>query len=133
MSTISNALYSATYNPEAQKALADQQANNTKSQNSLQEILTKVKAQRISAGELTTNANTKLDSLIAAAEKAIATTSNTDKDFIAAQNILTTGATSIFNQQTGAIKQNYLDAVSEMLGGDFNALYSIYTKNSRRR
>jgi predicted ATPase len=40
---------------------------------------------------------------------------------------------SIFNQQTGAIKQNYLDAVSEMLGGDFNALYSIYTKNSRRR
>jgi predicted ATPase len=40
---------------------------------------------------------------------------------------------SIFNQQTGAIKQNYLDAVSEMLGGDFNALYSIYTKSSRRR
>jgi len=40
---------------------------------------------------------------------------------------------SIFNQKTGAIKQNYLDAVSEMLGGDFNALYSIYTKNSRRR
>jgi predicted ATPase len=40
---------------------------------------------------------------------------------------------SIFNSQTGAIKQNYLDAVSEMLGGDFNALYSIYTKNSRRR
>lgn len=40
---------------------------------------------------------------------------------------------SIFNQQTGAIKQNYLDAVSEMLGGDFNALYSIYTKNPRRR
>lgn len=40
---------------------------------------------------------------------------------------------SIFNQQTGVIKQNYLDAVSEMLGGDFNALYSIYTKNSRRR
>lgn len=40
---------------------------------------------------------------------------------------------SIFNSQTGAIKQNYLDAVSEKLGGDFNALYSIYTKNSRRR
>ena len=40
---------------------------------------------------------------------------------------------SIFNQQTGAIKQNYLDAVSEMLGGDFNSLYSIYTKSSRRR
>ncbi|MCY7331634.1 MAG: ATP-binding protein [Pseudanabaena sp. CAN_BIN31] len=32
---------------------------------------------------------------------------------------------SIFNQKTGVIKQNYLDAVSEMLGGDFNALYSI--------
>ncbi len=40
---------------------------------------------------------------------------------------------SIFNQKTGAIKQNYLDAVSEMLGGDFNALYSIYAKSSRRR
>ncbi len=40
---------------------------------------------------------------------------------------------SIFNQQTGAIKQNYLDAVSEMLGGDFDTLYSIYTKSVRRR
>ena len=40
---------------------------------------------------------------------------------------------SIFNQQTGAIKQNYLDEVSEMLGGDFNTLYSIYTKSSGRR
>jgi predicted ATP-dependent endonuclease of OLD family len=40
---------------------------------------------------------------------------------------------SIFNQKTGSIKQNYLDAVSEMLGGDFNALYSIYTKSVRRR
>ncbi len=40
---------------------------------------------------------------------------------------------SIFNQQTGAIKQNYLDEVSEMLGGDFDTLYSIYTKSSGRR
>ncbi len=40
---------------------------------------------------------------------------------------------SIFNQQTGVIKQNYLDEVSEMLGGDFNTLYSIYTKSSGRR
>jgi hypothetical protein len=40
---------------------------------------------------------------------------------------------SIFNQQTGAIKQNYLDAVSEMLGGDFNALYRIHGKTFRRK
>ena len=40
---------------------------------------------------------------------------------------------SIFNNQTGAIQQNYLDAVSEMLGGDFNYLYSLYTKTSRRK
>lgn len=40
---------------------------------------------------------------------------------------------SIFNQQTGVIKQNYLDAVSEMLGGDFNTLYGIYAKTFARR
>jgi predicted ATP-dependent endonuclease of OLD family len=40
---------------------------------------------------------------------------------------------SIFNNQTGAIQQNYLDAVSEMLGGDFNYLYSLYTKTFRRK
>jgi|688.fasta_scaffold160656_3 predicted ATP-dependent endonuclease of OLD family len=40
---------------------------------------------------------------------------------------------SIFNNQTGAIQQNYLDAVSEMLGGDFNYLYSLYAKTVRRK
>jgi predicted ATPase len=40
---------------------------------------------------------------------------------------------SIFNNQTGAIQQNYLDAVSEMLGGDFNYLYSLYAKTFRRK
>ncbi|WP_103670367.1 AAA family ATPase [Pseudanabaena sp. BC1403] len=40
---------------------------------------------------------------------------------------------SIFNNQTGAIQQNYLDAVSEMLGGDFNYLYGLYTKISRKK
>ena len=99
MSTITNAIYSATYNPEAERALAEQQANNTKALNDLQKAITDVKAQRISAGELTTNANKQLDSLIAAAEKASTTTSNADKDFVAAQNILTTGATQTFNQQ----------------------------------
>ena len=99
MSTISNAIYSATYNPEAQKALAEQQANNTYAQNDLQKAITDIKAQRISAGELTANANKQLDSLVAAAEKAVATTTNADKDFVAALNILTTGATQTFNQQ----------------------------------
>lgn len=99
MSTITNAIYSATYNPEAERALAEQQSNNTKALNDLQKAITDVKAQRISAGELTTNANKQLDSLIAAAEKASTTTSNADKDFVAAQNILTTGATQTFNQQ----------------------------------
>jgi hypothetical protein len=99
MSTISNALYSATYNPEAQKALAEQQTNNTKAQNDLQKLITDVKAYRITMGEMTANANKQLDSLIAAAEKAVTTTSNADKDFIAAQNILSAGANQTFNQQ----------------------------------
>ena len=99
MSTISNALYSATYNPEAQKALAEQQENNTKAQNELQKIVTDVKAYRISVGEMTANANKQIDSLIAAAEKAATTSSNTDKDFVAAKNILLAGANQIFNQQ----------------------------------
>jgi len=99
MSTISNALYSATYNPEAQKALAEQQTNNTKAQNDLQKLITDVKAYRITMGEMTANANKQLDSLIAAAEKAVATTSNTDKDFVAALNILSAGANQTFNQQ----------------------------------
>jgi predicted ATPase len=40
---------------------------------------------------------------------------------------------SIFNNQTGVIKQNYLDTVSEILGGDFNTLYGIYAKTFTRR
>jgi predicted ATPase len=40
---------------------------------------------------------------------------------------------SIFNDQTGAIQQNYLDAVSETLGGDFNFLYSLHAKTFRRK
>ncbi|MFN0037255.1 MAG: AAA family ATPase [Saprospiraceae bacterium] len=36
---------------------------------------------------------------------------------------------SIFNENTGVIKQNYLDIVSEMLGADFNQLYSIHAKS----
>ena len=36
---------------------------------------------------------------------------------------------SIFNEKTGVIKQNYLDIVSEMLGADFNKLYSIHSKS----
>jgi len=99
MSTISNAIYSATYNPEAQKALEAQQEKNTKAQNDLQKALADVKAQRISAGVMTSNANKQLDALVSSAEKAVATTANIDKDFAAAQNILTTGATAVFNQQ----------------------------------
>lgn len=34
----------------------------------------------------------------------------------------------IFNQEKGTIQQNYLDTVSEILGGDFQALYSIHAK-----
>ncbi|MFM9949740.1 MAG: AAA family ATPase [Saprospiraceae bacterium] len=36
---------------------------------------------------------------------------------------------NIFNEKTGVIKQNYLDVVSEMLGADFNQLYSIHAKS----
>jgi len=37
----------------------------------------------------------------------------------------------IFNKETGVIMQNFLDIVSEMLGGDFNFLYSLHAKNFR--
>ena len=40
---------------------------------------------------------------------------------------------SIFNQEKGTIQQNYLDTVSEILGGDFQALYSIHARAFKRR
>ena len=40
---------------------------------------------------------------------------------------------SIFDLEMGTIEQNYLDEVSEMLGGDFNALYSIHARTFRRK
>ncbi|MBO1062198.1 MAG: AAA family ATPase [Aphanizomenon flos-aquae CP01] len=39
----------------------------------------------------------------------------------------------IFNQEKGTIQQNYLDTVSEILGGDFHALYSIHAKTFKRK
>jgi predicted ATP-dependent endonuclease of OLD family len=39
----------------------------------------------------------------------------------------------IFNTEKGTIKQNYLDTVSEILGADFQALYSIHAKTFARR
>ena len=39
----------------------------------------------------------------------------------------------IFNQEEGTIQQNYLDTVSEILGGDFQALYSIHAKTFKRK
>lgn len=35
----------------------------------------------------------------------------------------------IVNEKTGLIKQNYLDTVSDMLGGDFDYLYQLYSKS----
>lgn len=40
---------------------------------------------------------------------------------------------SIVNNPTQLIEQNYLDEVSEMLGGDFNTLYSLHSKTFARR
>jgi predicted ATP-dependent endonuclease of OLD family len=40
---------------------------------------------------------------------------------------------SIFNSDKGTIKQNYLDTVSEILSGDFSALYSIHAKTFEKR
>ena len=39
----------------------------------------------------------------------------------------------IFNQEKGTIQQNYLDTVSEILGGNFQALYSIHAKTFKRK
>lgn len=36
---------------------------------------------------------------------------------------------NIFNENSGVIKQNYLDIVSEMLSADFNRLYNIHAKS----
>lgn len=36
---------------------------------------------------------------------------------------------SIFEEQTGQIRQNYLDIVSEMLGADFNRLYRLHAQS----
>jgi predicted ATPase len=40
---------------------------------------------------------------------------------------------SIVNTDSGLIAQNYLDTVSEMLGGEFNKLYSIHAKTFARK
>ncbi|MEI6329550.1 MAG: AAA family ATPase [Pseudanabaena sp. ELA645] len=40
---------------------------------------------------------------------------------------------SIFDIEMGTIEQNYLDEVSEILGGDFNTLYSIHARTFRRK
>jgi hypothetical protein len=40
---------------------------------------------------------------------------------------------SIFNSEVGMIKQNYLDTISEMLGGEFNQLYSIHSRSFQRK
>ena len=40
---------------------------------------------------------------------------------------------TIFSTEKGTIKQNYLDTVSEVLGGDFNALYQIHAKTFARK
>jgi predicted ATP-binding protein involved in virulence len=40
---------------------------------------------------------------------------------------------SIFNSEKGTIQQNYLDTVSEILGGDFQTLYSIHARTFARR
>ncbi|TAF08063.1 MAG: hypothetical protein EAZ77_07695 [Nostocales cyanobacterium] len=40
---------------------------------------------------------------------------------------------SIFNSEKGTIQQNYLDTVSEILGGDFQSLYSIHARTFARR
>jgi predicted ATP-dependent endonuclease of OLD family len=40
---------------------------------------------------------------------------------------------SIFNAEKGTIQQNYLDTVSEILGGDFQTLYSIHARTFKRR
>ncbi|GCL36993.1 hypothetical protein SR1949_20990 [Sphaerospermopsis reniformis] len=40
---------------------------------------------------------------------------------------------SIFNTEKGTIQQNYLDTVSEILGGDFQTLYSIHARTFKRK
>ena len=39
---------------------------------------------------------------------------------------------SIFNERTGTIRQNYLDTVSDLLGRDFNVLYSLHVQTMSR-
>ncbi len=39
---------------------------------------------------------------------------------------------SVFNPETGVIKQNYLDAVSDILGADFRFLYDLHAKSFKK-
>ena len=49
------------------------------------------------------------------------------------QSIQNTYCEPIFSTEKGTIRQNYLDTVSEILGGDFNALYQIHAKAFARK
>lgn len=49
------------------------------------------------------------------------------------QSMQTTYCETIFSNEKGTIKQNYLDIVSEVLSGDFNALYQIHAKTFARK
>jgi predicted ATP-dependent endonuclease of OLD family len=40
---------------------------------------------------------------------------------------------SIFDSEMGLIAQNYLDTVSEMMGGEFNQLYNIHARTFKRK
>ena len=99
MNAVSSALYSATYNPAAEKAKAEQQVANDGTKSTLKDQIDKVKAYRITVGTLTTKANTKLDTIISKAQTVYDSSSSDAAAYRSAQDTVYSAANDVFKQQ----------------------------------
>ena len=97
--SLTDALYSATYNPEAQKALTEQQAKNDAAKKSLEDTINRTKAYRITIGTVTDKANKKMDTMVAQAQAVVDNKSSIEKDYVSQNSSLVAGILGTSNQQ----------------------------------
>lgn len=97
--SLTDALYSATYNPEAQKALTEQQAKNDAAKKSLEDTINRTKAYRITIGTVTDKANKKMDTMVAQAQAVVDNKSSIEKDYVSQNSSLVAGILGTTNQQ----------------------------------
>ena len=97
--SLTDALYSATYNPEAQKALTEQQAKNDAAKKSLEDTINRPKAYRITIGTVTDKANKKMDTMVAQAQAVVDNKSSIEKDYVSQNSSLVAGILGTTNQQ----------------------------------